>query len=58
MTRWTFPRSKPGQLELHCEDFQASGNSPEDSPTISPLAMAKNIKVELELETSALNSGR
>jgi signal transduction histidine kinase/DNA-binding response OmpR family regulator len=40
-----------GQLELHCEDFQVAETLPEVLSTTRPLAMAKNIKVEQELET-------
>jgi signal transduction histidine kinase/CheY-like chemotaxis protein len=42
-----------GQLELHCEDFQIAETLPEVLSTIRPLAMAKNIKVEQELEINA-----
>jgi signal transduction histidine kinase/DNA-binding response OmpR family regulator len=43
-----------GQLELHCEDFHVAETLPEVLSTIRPLAMAKNIKVEQELETNSL----
>jgi len=42
-----------GQLELHCEDFQIADTLPEVLSTIRPLAMAKNITVEQELETDS-----
>ena len=40
-----------GQLELHCEDFHVAETLPEVLSTIRPLAMAKNIRVEQDLET-------
>jgi signal transduction histidine kinase/CheY-like chemotaxis protein len=42
-----------GQLELHCEDFHVAETLPEVLSTIRPLAMAKNIRVEQDLETSS-----
>jgi PAS domain S-box-containing protein len=40
-----------GQLELRCEDFPVKDALPEVLSTIRPLAMAKNIQVEHNLET-------
>ena len=39
-----------GQLELRCEDFQVKDALPEVLSTIRPLAMAKNIQIQHELE--------
>jgi PAS domain S-box-containing protein len=40
-----------GQLELRCEDFQIKDALPEVLATIQPLAMAKNIQVNQNVET-------
>ncbi|MGC2403458.1 MAG: PAS domain S-box protein [Acidobacteriaceae bacterium] len=39
-----------GQLELHCENFFVRDALPEVLSTIRPIAMAKNIQVQLKLE--------
>jgi signal transduction histidine kinase/DNA-binding response OmpR family regulator len=43
-----------GQLEFRYEDFQVKGAFPEVLSTIRPLAMAKNIQIEHEMETDQL----
>src|ERR1700730_2074002 len=43
-----------GQLELHSEEFLVKDALPEVLSTISPLAMAKNIRVEQKLESKSL----
>jgi PAS domain S-box-containing protein len=43
-----------GQLEIRCEDFQVKGALPEVLSTIRPLAMAKNIKVQPQVESSLI----
>jgi signal transduction histidine kinase/CheY-like chemotaxis protein len=40
-----------GQLELRCEEFQVKDALPEVLSTIRPLAMAKNIQIQQNLET-------
>jgi len=40
-----------GQLDIRCEDFQVKDALPEVLSTIRPLAMAKNVQVQQELET-------
>ncbi len=43
-----------GQLELHSEEFLVKDALPEVLSTISPLAMAKNIRVEQNVESKSL----
>src|SRR6202140_1739593 len=43
-----------GQLELHSEEFLVKDALPEVLSTISPLAMAKNIRVEQKVESKSL----
>jgi signal transduction histidine kinase/DNA-binding response OmpR family regulator len=43
-----------GQLELHNEEFLVKDALPEVLSTISPLAMAKNIRVEQKVESKSL----
>jgi signal transduction histidine kinase/DNA-binding response OmpR family regulator len=43
-----------GQLELHSEEFLVKDALPEVLSTISPLAMAKNIRVEQKMESKSL----
>jgi CheY-like chemotaxis protein/two-component sensor histidine kinase len=40
-----------GQIELHCEDFAVKDALPEVLSTIRPLAMAKNIQIQEQLQT-------
>ena len=40
-----------GQLDIHCENFQIKEALPEVMSTIRPLSMAKNIQVDLMIET-------
>jgi|HubBroStandDraft_6_1064221.scaffolds.fasta_scaffold02822_5 PAS domain S-box-containing protein len=48
-----------GQLELHNEDFLVADALPEVLSTISPLAMVKNIEVELKIQSkSQVNADR
>jgi len=43
-----------GQLEMHSEEFLVQDALPEVLSTIAPLAMAKNIRIEQQLESKSL----